>query len=388
MLTVPELPPDVVALRDRLAAFIRDEVHPLEDVIAERGSIDQAELRALRARSRAAGFAMLNMPADVGGGDLPMLAQVALEEQVGKATNGLGFLAFDRGPRELCEIATPEQVKRYILPVMRGEPREAWAVTEPGAGSDVDGIATTAVRDGDEWVLDGEKWFVTGGDTAAYFCVLARSGHDQVLFFVDRGAPGLEILGAPHHMHDPYADQHVELRLTGCRVPDANRVPGEGQEGSKRWFTVERVFIAARCCGAAERLLDLARDHALAREAFGRPIADYQGVSFPLADSLTELAAARLLTYAAAAALDGDGDPRVVHGQVAMAKLFASEMAGRVADRVVQVLGGRGYQTRNPAERYYRELRVERIWEGTSEIQRGIIARGLFKRGAAAYLGA
>ena len=170
-------------------------------------------------------------------------------------------------------------------------------------------------------------------------------------------------------------------------MPDRNRVPSGGNEGAKEWFTVERLFIAARCCGAAERLLDLAGAWAKAREAFGQKIADYQGVSFMLADSLTELHAARLLTYHAAHAFDVLENRSVVHGKVAMAKLYASEMAGRVADRAVQVFGGRGYMTDNPVARFYREVRVDRIWEGTSEIQRLIIARGLLKRGAAPYLG-
>jgi alkylation response protein AidB-like acyl-CoA dehydrogenase len=186
-------------------------------------------------------------------------------------------------------------------------------------------------------------------------------------------------------MHDPYIDGHVELRLRGCRVPDRDRL-ASGDDGARRWFTVERLMIAARCCGAAARLLELASEWAEGREAFGRPIAEYQGVSFPLADSLTELLAARLLTYHAAHELDANPSPSVAHGKVAMAKLYASETANRVADRALQVLGGRGYMTEHPVERHFRELRVDRIWEGTSEIQRVIIARGLFKRGVAQYI--
>ena len=163
-------------------------------------------------------------------------------------------------------------------------------------------------------------------------------------------------------------------------------MPASGDAGAKEWILVERLFIAARCCGAALRLVDMTAEWAQEREAFGSPIAEYQGISFPLADSLTELHAARLLTYHAAHAFDVLEDRKVVHGKVSMAKLFASEMAGRVADRAVQALGGRGYMTENAAARFYRELRVDRIWEGTSEIQRSIISRGVFKRGAAAYL--
>ena len=190
----------------------------------------------------------------------------------------------------------------------------------------------------------------------------------------------------PRFLHDPYVDVHPEIVFRDCRVPEENRIPEGGGDGAREWFTVERLFIAARCCGAATRLLDVASAWVQEREAFGSRLSEHQGVAFPLADSLTELLAARLLTYHAANAFDTLEDRRVVHGKVAMAKLFASEMANRVADRALQVFGGRGYMVENPAARFYRELRVDRIWEGTSEIQRLVIARGLFKRGAAAYL--
>lgn len=374
------------AIKARAVQFIADELWPLEAEIAASGVVDRAKVDAARAFARAAGFANLNMPERYGGLDLPMLDLVAIEEESGKATNGLGFFVADRGPRELLDAVTPEQAERWVLPVVRGEMSEAWAITEPGAGSDVMGIQASAERDGNDWVLNGEKWFVTGGDRANYYIVLAWADGEQTLFIVEKGTPGLEVLREPHFMHDPYIVKHQEVRLTDCRVPEANRVPGEGGDDAKRWFSLERIMIAARCCGAAERLLDLGRDWSIEREAFGHPIANYQGIQFMLADSLTELAAARLLTWHAATSWDRGDDPKIVHGKVAMAKLFASEMANRVADRSVQIFGGRGYMTENPAERYYRELRVDRIWEGTSEIQRSIIARGLLKRGAAAYL--
>src|ERR687898_831162 len=325
---MPEIPEDVKAIKARIAAFVREELHPFEAEIAERGRIDEGKLSALRAKARKAGFSNLNMPREYGGMDLPVVSQVALEEEAGKVTNGLGYMVADRGPRELLDLASPEQIERYVMPVVRGETREAWAITEPGAGSDKKDIATTAAKDGDGWVLDGEKWFVTGGERAGFFIVLAWDGEEQASFLVDRDAPGLEIVRTPAFMHDPYASKHVELRLTGCRVPSSARLGGGGDEGTKRWFSLERIMIAARCCGAAERLVDLARSWSLEREASGRKISEYQAIQFMLADSVTEL----------------------------------------------------------NAERYYRELRVDRIWEGTSEIQRLIIARGLLKRGAKAYM--
>jgi acyl-CoA dehydrogenase len=384
---VPGLDAEAAEWQARARRFVEEEIYPAEQRIAERGAVDADEIRGLRTKAREAGFSHYNLPRELGCADLPLLTQVAIEEQAGRATNGLGFVVADRGPRELVELATDDQLERWLRPVLRRETVEAWAVTEPGAGSDVAGISAAATRDGDEWVLDGEKWFVTGGDHAGFFVVLARAGDgdEQALFLLARDAPGLEIVRRPHFMHDPYIDGHVELRLGGCRVPDRDRLPS-GDDGARRWFTIERLMIAARCCGAAARLLELAATWAEEREAFGRPIAEYQGVSFPLADSLTELLAARLLTYHAAHELDANASPSVAHGKVAMAKLYASETANRIADRALQVFGGRGYMTENPVERHFRELRVDRIWEGTSEIQRVIVARGLFKRGVEPYL--
>ena len=384
--TVPELPEDVRALKERVGAFLEREVYPLEQRVAEAGRIEPAWADELRRKARAEGFSMLNMPEEAGGGGLSMLGQVALEEESGKATNGLGFAVVDRGPAELWDIATPEQRERFVAPVLRGEHREAWAVTEPGAGSDVSALAATAERDGDEWVLNGEKWFVTSEGDPGFYLVLAVAGEEQALFILEPGTSGLELVRTPGFLHDPYLDHHPELVLRDCRVPEANRIPEGGGEGAREWFLVERLFIAARCCGAAERSLELAREYALEREAFGAKIAEHQGVSFQLADSLTELLAARLLTYHAAAAFDTEPDRKVVHGKVAMAKLYASEAAGRIVDRALQVFAGRGYMTENPVARFYREVRVDRIWEGTSEIQRLIVSRGLLKRGVSPYL--
>jgi acyl-CoA dehydrogenase len=381
-----QLPSDVRELKARALEFVEREIRPIEQKVAQTEEIDPADWAMLRQKSQAAGFSMLNMPVQYGGKDLSMLGQVAIEEEAGKATNGLGFAVADRGPRELVEVATEDQIQRFVMPVIRGETREAWAVTEPGAGSDVSGIKAKAERHGDEWVLNAEKWFVTDADKAEFFIVLAWAGEDQNLFLVHRDNPGVHIDRYPHFMHDPYISKHAEMRFVDCRVPEADRVPASGEEGAKAWFTAERLFIAARSCGTAERVIELTRAWAQERTANGHPIADYQGVSFPLADSLTELAAARLLTYYAAEEFDRGGDARIAHGKAAMAKLFASEMVARVTDRALQIFGGRGFMTEHVINRYYREVRVDRIWEGTSEIQRLIIARGLLKRGVGPYV--
>ena len=322
--TAFELPPYVRDLKSRARAFLEREIWPVEEKVAKTRVIDQADVRELRRKARVEGFSMLNMPERIGGKDLPMLGQVGIEEEAGRATNGLGFTVADRGPRELVELATEDQVQRYIVPIMRGEAREAWAVTEPGAGSDVGAITTRAVKDGKDWVITGEKWFVTDADSAAFFIVLAWAGDEQTLFLVPRDNPGIKLIRYPDFMHDPYISKHAEMRFENCRVPESDRVPASGQEGAKAWFTAERLFIAARSCGSAERLIDLARNWAQERIAYGHPIAEYQGVQFPLADSLTELAAARLLTYYAAAEFDRGGDVRIAHGKAAMAKSAAT----------------------------------------------------------------
>ena len=190
---VPELPADIAELKRQVGVFIEAEVYPVEQRIVERNAIDPAEIDELRVKARAAGFAMLNMPAELGGRDLSMLGQVALEEESGKATNGLGFAVVDRGPRELLELLTPAQIEKYVLPIVRGEYREAWALTEPGAGSDLAALAATARSDGDEWVLNGEKWFVTSEGDAGFYLVAAVVDGEQELFIVDPGTPGMVV---------------------------------------------------------------------------------------------------------------------------------------------------------------------------------------------------
>jgi alkylation response protein AidB-like acyl-CoA dehydrogenase len=327
----------------------------------------------------------------VGGRGLSWVAQTVVNEETGKATNALGWVMYD--PAIALVHATPEQVERYVRPTCAGTRKDCYAITEPNAGSDASKLETTAIRDGDDWILNGEKWHVTSGDTADYAVVQAATpgiGDGNTLFFVDFNTPGVEI-----HQHSPYMHHliagHIKLILKNVRVPGGNILGslGSGLEISKAWFRRERLMIAARCCGAAQRLIDEASAFAQQRVQFGAPISEYQFIQGMLADSLTELWAARLMTYATAQAADeaqSEEDVKRVHAKSSMAKLYASEMAGRVADRAVQIFGGRGYMRDNVAERFYRELRVERIWEGTSEIQRLIIANSLYKRGTEAHI--
>jgi alkylation response protein AidB-like acyl-CoA dehydrogenase len=286
-----------------------------------------------------------------------------------------------------------EQLERWILPSIRGEAHECYAITEAGAGSDVDAIQATARREGDGYVLNGTKMHVTSYNMAAFCFFQAKiaGGPNEgahAMFFVDKDTSGVRLVREPAYMHT-YADTHAIVAFEDVRVPAANLIgqEGDGLAFTYEWFRYERLMIAARCCGAAERLIEEASAFAKERVQFGQPIASFQAIQHMLADSLTELWAARLMTYRVAHEIDDGVDVKVQHAHCSMVKLYASEMVGRVADRAVQIFGGRGYMRENVAERFYREVRVDRIWEGTSEIQRNIVADQLGKRGARALVG-
>lgn len=383
------LSPELVALRERVRAFVGQELIPLEvatDLAG--GKLPVETRRGLHEAMLAAGLNGMTMPVELGGRGFSNLAQVVAWEELGKVTNGLWAVVF--APAVCMKHATAEQVERYVRPGCAGRRRAAYAITEAGAGSDAAAMTTRAERRGAGWLLDGEKWHVTSFNVADYLVVQALAEGGNTLFLVEKDAPGVELIDTPAYMHN-YFIEHPRIRLRGVEVPDSQVLGavGKGLELSKEWFRHERLLIAARCCGAATRLLDEATAFAKERVQFGRPIADYQAIQFMLADSLTELWAARLMTYQAAQAedaIDDDESRKLAHTHAAMAKLYASEMAGRVADRVLQIFGGRGYMRECVAERFYRDLRVDRIWEGTSEIQRIIIAQGLYKRGVEPYL--
>ncbi len=376
-------------IRGKAREFVRQELIPHEaEAEMNGGRLPDEVVERHRSLLRELGLQCPNMPRELGGAGLTMLQQVLVQEQIGMATNALGWV-LQTPPGWLLEVATEHQLRTWLEPTVRGERHECYAITEEGAGSDTDAIQATARREGNRYVLNGLKWHVTSFNGADYIFFQARltegpHAGEQALFVVDKDTSGVRLIREPAYSHT-YADTHAIVAFEDVEVPASSLIgeEGDGMRYTYEWFRYERLMIAARCCGAAERLIDEAARFAEGREAFGRPIAEYQGVTFPLADSLTELWGARLMTYRTAQEIDEGADVKVTHAHCSMAKLYASEMANRVADRAVQVFGGRGYMRENVAERFWRELRVDRIWEGTSEIQRVIVADQLFKRGVA-----
>jgi len=372
-------------LQARARAFVEEVLMPLE-VEAERarGRLPAERIAEIRhaAIDRRLGGGLHAV--EHGGQGWSHTEWFLVEEQLGRATNALSW----HMPSAYNVLAhgTQAQIDRYLKPALRGELHDAYAVTEEHAGSDPSRIATTATRIDDGWRIDGEKWFVTYGDVAHVYIVMAKAlvdgGELPTLFLVERGTPGIEVVDDPPFTHS-YPHGHPTLRFSGVEVRDDAIVGGlgGGDDLQRGWFAEERLGIAARGVGAMWRLIEETTAWALQREQGGSRIMDYQGVSFPLADSATDAAAGRLLGLEVARLVDAGADPKLVHAKAAMAKLFVSEAANRCADRAVQIFGGRGYMRTNVAERLWRELRVDRIWEGTSEIQRLIVARALERRG-------
>jgi acyl-CoA dehydrogenase len=382
---------DDLAIQSSARSFA-DELIPLE-VEAELagGELPTGVRESHAERARALGLTATNIPVEHGGRGCTTLQQVLVQEQGGRVTNALAWV-MTTPPGWLPAAATPFQRDRWLGPTVRGEAVECYAITEEHAGSDVADLAATATQDGDGYLLDGEKWHVTSFNEATYAFFQARlvdgdHAGEHAMFFVDLPTPGVRVVRTPAYSHS-IGHHHPIVAFEGVRVPATHLVgaEGDGMTFAHEWFRFERLMVAARCVGAADRLVDEANTFALDRQVGGHPLADYQMVQAMLADSVTELFAARSMLYATARAIDEGLDRKAAHAACSMVKLYASEMAGRVADRAVQVFGGRGYMRENVAERFFRELRVERIWEGASEVQRVIIAQQLARRGLRALV--
>jgi alkylation response protein AidB-like acyl-CoA dehydrogenase len=382
---------DDLELQARARGFA-DELIPHEQYAEEHdGELPDDVAHRLEARAVELGLTATNIPTELGGRGCSTLQQVLVQEQGGRVTNALAW-CLTTPPGWWPAVANDHQRETFLVPTIEGRREECYAITEEYAGSDVSDLQATATRDGDDYVLNGVKWHVTSYNKADYVlfqAVLTEGEHagEQALFVADKDSAGIRVVRTPAYTHT-IAHHHPVVAFEDVRVPATQLIGTEdaGMSFVYEWFRFERLMIGARCLGAAERLVDEMSAFAAQRRIGHERLADKQLVQAMLADSLTELFAARTMVYEVARALDrssGSADLKVAHAQCSMVKLFASEMAGRVADRAVQVFGGRGYMRENVAERFFRELRVERIWEGASEVQRAIIADQLGKRGRA-----
>ena len=378
-------------LVESLQAFVEQELYPHEVEVERTGELRPELIEAIKAKAIELGFYAANMPEELGGGGLDHVSTALLERELGKASFALQYVV--ARPSNILQACAGDQVERYLLPTVRGERLECLAMTEPGAGSDLRAMTTRAEPDGTGpdgkgkgYVINGAKHFISLAEHADFTILFAVTGVEETArgprkkitaFLVDMGTPGFEVRRGPtpvsHRGHHP-----CELIFTDCRI-GADRVLGEvgqGFEVANTWLGATRVWVAANCVGRAQRALELAVEWAATRKQFGQTIGRFQGTSFKLADMATEIAAAEFLTLHAAWKMD---QGTMTDQDAAMAKLYASEMLGRVTDHAVQIYGGMGLMEELPLERLWRDARVERIWDGTSEIQRHIISRALLR---------
>ena len=365
-------------------SFVKKEIYPHEAEVERTGQVPQDLGEAIKQKVIDLGFYACNFPQEVGGAGLSHLDFTLVERELGRGSMALTHF-FGR-PQNILMACEGEQRERYLLPAVRGERMDALAMTEPDAGSDVRGMKCSAVREGGDWVINGSKHFISGAEHADFFIVFVATGEDDTpkgpkkritTFLVDRGTPGFEVRnGYSSVSHKGY--KNCILDFDNCRLPDA-QVLGEVDGGfavMNEWLYATRLTVAAFSVGRARRCFDYALNYAAERKQFGQPIGRFQGVGFQIADMITEIDAADWLTLAAAWRLDQD---LPANREIASAKLYASEMLARVTDTTLQIFGGMGLMDDFPIERFWRDARVERIWDGTSEIQRHIISRDLLR---------
>ncbi len=371
-------------LIDMVRRFIRTELHPLEESVERDGALDRETALAIHRKAKALGLYALNIPEEFGGGGLSAVDTMLCEEQFGHTTDILIRRAFGN-VYEVLLACTGHQVDRWLKPTVRGERTCSIAITEPGAGSDAQGIRTSATQTAKGWVLNGGKHFISDGEWSDFFVVSARTGAKEIsLFLVDKGLPGFT-LGKDQKMMGLRGTPHVELFFDNVALEPVALLGERGQGFRMAMGVLGRVRlgqVGARAVGKASHVLELMTAYAKERRQFGKAIGEFQMIQQMLADSVIEINAARLMVLNAAAMIDAGQDAR---DWIAMVKVFAAEMLGRVVDRGVQVFGGMGFCKDLAVERYYRDARIYRIFDGTSEIHRTVIARSVLKRGAALF---
>jgi acyl-CoA dehydrogenase len=369
---------------DTVRTFVEKEIIPHEQAVEKSGKVPKELGQEITQKVKDLGFFAPNLPTEFGGGGLNQLEFTLLERELGRASMALSVF-FGR-PSGILVACDEEQRERYLLPAIRGEKFDALAMTEPGAGSDVRGMSCTAKPDGDDWILNGTKHFISHADIADFIIVFVATGEESTprgpkkkisCFLVDKGIPGFEVRDGYNSVsHRGY--HNCILNFDNCRLPKAQML-GEVHKGfelANDWLYATRLTVATMCVGRSRRALELVLPYTAERKQFGQQISKFQGVSFKLADMITDIDAADLLTLSAAWRVD-QGLPS--NREIASAKLFASETLARVTDEAIQIYGGMGLMSDLPLERLWRDSRVERIWEGTSEIQRHIISRELLR---------
>ena len=365
-------------------SFVKNEIYPHEDLVERSGEVPVEIANEIKRKTLELGFYACNFPEEVGGAGLSHLDFALVERELGRGSMALNHF-FGR-PQNILMACEGEQRARYLMPAVRGERMDALAMTEPEAGSDVRGMKCTAVRSGGDWLVNGTKHFISGADHADFVIVFIATGEDDTprgskkrltAFLVDRGTPGFVIRdGYRSVSHRGY--KNCILDFDDCRLADA-QVLGEvdgGFEVMNEWLYATRITVATMSVGRARRCFEYALHHAAERRQFGQQIGKFQGVSFQIADMITEIDAAEWLTLSAAWRLD---QKLPSNREIASAKLYATEMLARITDASLQVFGGMGLMDDFPIERFWRDARVERIWDGTSEIQRHIISRDLLR---------
>ncbi|KML57301.1 acyl-CoA dehydrogenase [Burkholderia cepacia] len=368
-----------------LRQFVEKELQPHEFAVDRADDVPPELADSIRRKALDLGFYAFNMPESAGGPGLDYVTQALVERELGRTSWALHV--FVARPSKILMACKGDQIERYLKPTVRGERVDCFALTEPGAGSDAMGIRTRAVRDGDDYVINGSKHFISHADTADFVILFAVTGEEEVrgqkrkrvtCFLIDKDTPGMTVRRGPH-CTSLRGYHQSEIFLSDCRVSTA-QILGEEHRGfdlANDWLTAGRVMVAANNIGRAQRAFEMAAEWAATRQQFGKRIGEFQGTSFKLADMQTEIRAAELVTLYTAQKLDLG---TMTDGDAALAKLLATETLGRVTDHAVQIYGGMGLMDELPIERFWRDARIERIWEGTSEIQRHILSKEILRR--------
>jgi len=370
---------------DTTKAFVEKELYPHEDLVERTGHLPMEIIKEVQSKAIETGLYAANMPEDVGGAGLDTLTWLMYEKELGRANYALHWTCVAR-PSNILLAGNAEQREKYLVPCMKGETWDCLAMTEPGAGSDLRGMTASARADGDDFVLNGTKHFISHADIAGFAIVFMATGEEDTprgkkklitAFFVDKDTPGFTVRdGYRNVSHRGYTN--AVLEFDNCRI-NKRQVLGEVHQGfqvANSWLGATRLQVAATSIGRAERAFGHALDYAAERKQFGQQISKFQGVSFKLADMALAIKASNLLTWEAGWKFD---QGTVTETDMSMAKLKATETLAMVADEAIQIHGGMGLMEELPLERIWRDARVERIWEGTSEIQRHIISRDLLR---------